>query len=148
MLRWNFLKFQNLFWTSHREIHDKSNLKTKKCNRKKSEREQTGVPFSKSQKSRWILLSPGTKVPHHLQENPGWPFLATISKNHIWFHTGYTNSSLHNLAMITKICLGTFFCYSSNWGFGMHAWVNSMIWVIYLNKVTSMVPVWHPRNDT
>ena len=25
--------------------------------------------------------------------NPGWPFLATISKNHIWSHTGHNNFS-------------------------------------------------------
>ena len=35
-----------------------------------------------------------TSVQHNkLTGLPGWPFLGTISKNHIWFHTGHTKTS-------------------------------------------------------
>ena len=46
-----------------------------------------------------------------MNPNPCWPFLAIISKSHIWFHTRHTNFSLHDLTMVTKFCIQFFFAF-------------------------------------
>ena len=43
---------------------------------------------------------------------PDWPFLATISKKHTWFHTCHTPSSLFNLNMIAKFSMNNCIMFS------------------------------------